>query len=100
MKTIWKYHVPVTDEFEIGMPFGAYILDVQVQSFKPCMWAVVDPAQILVTRKFKIFGTGNLFDLGFECTWEYIGTFQTPPFVWHLFEDFGPIDFEQDEDTP
>lgn len=100
MKTIWKYSVEFIDEFEIYMPSGAYILDVQVQDCVPRMWAMVDTEQALVARKFKLFGTGNTVDLTHEYNWEYIGTFQTPPFVWHLFEDFGPVYFEEDEDTP
>jgi hypothetical protein len=88
METIWKYEFYVRDMFDLHIPFGGTILDVQVQGNTPFMWVLVDTNQPLVRRRFRIFGTGNPFDLDNDYGWGYVGTFQVPPFVWHLFEDY------------
>ena len=79
MKQIWKFRVNTT----IQMPMEAKILTVQLQDGEPMMWLVVDTENELESRKFTIVGTGNSFD---DKDAKYIGTFQEPPFVWHLFE--------------
>lgn len=85
MTTIWKFPLTATVGMpeKIAMPAGATILDVQVQSGQPCMWAEVDPAAPVEDRMFVVRGTGHTFD-GFHGT--YIKTFQEPPYVWHLYE--------------
>ena len=35
MKTIWKYEIETTDEFELQMPQGGCILDLQIQRGVP-----------------------------------------------------------------
>lgn len=82
MITIWKYPLALVDVQEVTMPQCADILTVQVQDGVPCLWAIVDTAYGLTSRKFHIFGTGKPIRDGLK----YIGTFQTPPFVWHVFE--------------
>lgn len=88
MKTIWKYQFEISDGFNLLMPYDSDILSVQVQENQPCMWVLVDTNQPVITRRFRIFGTGftNLDELG--KFWNFISTFQMPPFVWHLFEYF------------
>jgi len=79
MKQIWKFRLNNT----IQMPMDAKILTVQMQDGEPNIWAMVDTQNELESRTFTIVGTGNPFD---DTDTKYIGTFQEPPFVWHLFE--------------
>ncbi|MBA7548445.1 hypothetical protein ES705_40903 [subsurface metagenome] len=84
MKKIYKYPVPITDEFTLKLPEGAKILTFQAQDSKPYIWALVDPIGQMETVSFKLFGTGHL--VGNADTLEHVGTIQIEPFVWHLFE--------------
>ena len=80
---IYKYPVPITDEFSLTMPRDAKILTLQLQQGMATMWALVDLSHAPETRRFRIFGTGVPLDcVGLV----YIGTFQANAFVWHLFE--------------
>lgn len=83
MKQVWKFSLPESGDDAIKMPEGAKILTAQMQNGQACMWAEVDPEAPKVTRWFFVIGTGH--DYGRRL--EYISTFQSPPFVWHLFED-------------
>ena len=80
-KRIWKYQIPIADDFRLKMPDGARILTVQIQEGGPCIWAVEDPEAVPRIYHFRIVGTGHEFSTE---GWIYIGTFQSPPFVWHL----------------
>lgn len=82
MNAIWKYPVYVDDLFELEMPVGAAILTIQLQDRHPCLWALVDTSAPVERRKLAVRGTG----LAIEANLRYIGTFQQPPFVWHLHE--------------
>jgi hypothetical protein len=84
VRTIWKYEIPVADEFGVAMQQDAQILCVQVQHGHPCIWAIVDPEAPRVERRLAVRGTGHpLGDVGL-----YIGTFQvhSGSLVFHLFE--------------
>ena len=112
MNKILKYELAdldTNDLREIEMPQGARILAVQVQvgqevteanighGFGParaygpitetvCLWAVVNTEEAkLVRRLFRIYGTGREIKEPLESL-NYIGTVQTGPFVWHVFE--------------
>ncbi len=85
--SIWKFPVPVRDEFTVSMPTGARLLSVQVQGdIGPQLWALCSPDAELVTRKLAVRGTGhgcdNLNDSAF------VGTFQLHGggLVFHLFD--------------
>ena len=81
-KEIWKYKV----ENIIEMPKEAEILSVQIQNgqmFNACIWVKVNPKNELEKRQFVVIGTGHSFD---DTNYEYIGTYQDGPFVWHCFE--------------
>ena len=88
MKTIWKFPLKDGDVQRIEMPKGAQILTVQRQYEQPCVWAIVDvdDGSLTEMRVFEVHGTGNPLpdEKGVERA--YVGTFQQPPFVWHLFE--------------
>jgi hypothetical protein len=83
MKTIWKYKLDLTDVQEVIMPKGAKVLSVQIKDGVPCLWALGETESDKEPRRFAIVGTGN------RCwcsDWEYVGTFQDDPFVWHVFQ--------------
>ena len=84
MATIWKYPIPLQDEFTIQMPDGAQILYVQAQNNMAYMWARVLTEQSVVDRNFRLRGTGHFIDL--DCI--HIGSFMLygGDFVFHLFE--------------
>ena len=91
MFTLYKYPIPVEDEFALDLPIGAQILCVQAQREEPQIWAIVDPEQLKQSRRFALLGTGHpidaaLADLG--KTSQYRGTFQLREgtLVFHLFE--------------
>jgi hypothetical protein len=89
-ETIWKFPLPLLDDLGlandrpvINMPEGARILTLQVQYDEPTLWAIVDPDQKLISRRFIVVGTGHEVppDVG-----AYVGTWQPRGFVFHLFE--------------
>lgn len=84
-RTIYKYPVPILDEFTIVMPECSAILSVQVQDGAPFIWALVDSESPLTHQKFALRGTGHdCRDLNYN---KFIGTFQLPALglVYHLF---------------
>lgn len=59
MLKVFKYPVPMSDEFTLKLPHGATILSVQQQHDVVCMWALVDTAAEIETRVFRLAGTGH-----------------------------------------
>jgi hypothetical protein len=86
MKSIFKYELVVTDEFNLLIPSGAEFLSVQVQNNKPCLWALVEPRNELRHYRFRCFGTGQGID---QSGLKYLGTTQAVggSFAWHFFVD-------------
>ena len=79
MKTIHKYMlVPFT-----SMPKGAEILHIAKQDEFLRIWALVDPANELEERKFRILGTGWATA---EEGLQHLATYQDGEYVWHVFE--------------
>ncbi len=100
MNTVYKYPLGILDTGdlrEIEMPQGARILGVQVvkamggylgvlEVETPCIWALVNTEEgKTVRRMFRVYGTGRPIKEPLESL-TYIGTVQTGPFVWHVFE--------------
>ena len=84
MRTIWKFPLDFADKVEIQMPCFAAIIHVGVQHERLCLWAIIDIDQPLVTRRFRVIGTGHEYP---DCLPEkYIGTVFQDVFVWHIFE--------------
>jgi hypothetical protein len=90
---VWKFPIPIADEFSLDMPAGARLLTVAVQGRVPCLWALVDPEATRVPREFRLVGTGHRID---SPAWlvarlEYAGTFQMADgaLVFHLFARSG-----------
>jgi hypothetical protein len=84
--TIWKFPVPIADEFAVVMPKGALVLTVQAQAGEPVVWAIVSPDAPKVQRWFHVRGTGHE-TAGAE-SMPYVGTFQVHggQLVFHLFD--------------
>jgi len=83
---IWKYEIPIQDDFTLELPDESEVLHVALQNGKPYAWVLLhDINAPKKERMFHIIGTGNPFDEK-EGYMMYIGTFQMPPFVWHLWE--------------
>ena len=84
MRTIWKFEIPIQDEFELQIPMASQVLTVQVQHGKPCIWVMVNPDAKRITYQFVLRGTGHPIegDLG-----PHIGTLQMADgsLVFHLF---------------
>jgi hypothetical protein len=78
MNRIYKYPVLTS----IRMPKSAQILTVQNQRGEPCLWALCNPDEETETRFFRVYGTGD----GVNPAHRYISTWQSGPFIWHLFE--------------
>lgn len=85
-QTIWKFPFEVADQFVVSMPKGAQVIHVGLQGAHACMWAIVNPKEPKVDRKFRVVGTGNPSDNLYAQ--RHRGTWFDGPFVWHLFEDW------------
>lgn len=85
MKTVWKYDVPVKDEFSFSMPVGAVLLHVAVQGTEVKLWALVDPQQAGELRRFRLAGTGHPVEYRNVA---HVGSFMlhSGALVFHLFE--------------
>lgn len=83
---VWKYAVPMDDTFSIEMPRGAKVLSVAPQTGEVCMWAEVDPDEMMETRRFRMCGTGHPMPV--HETRSFVGTFMVHGgiLVFHLFE--------------
>lgn len=84
MAVVWKYGLPIEDDFTIKMPRAAQLLFVAAQNEQPCLWARVVPQRDLTERKFKLRGTGQPVDM--DC--EHVGSFMLRggALVFHVFE--------------
>jgi hypothetical protein len=85
---IWKYMFDIADVVTLDAPRGARALHVDVQRGVPCIWMLCDRAQAREQRQFRVISTGHPID-DVESL-RHIGTFQMPPFVWHVFEVAAP----------
>ena len=82
MKTIHKYPIDMGGT-RLQIHQGYQIIKVDNQGEKnPCFWAIVDTDKPKEERSFIVLGTGSAFLPGMQ----YVGTWQEPPFVWHLFD--------------
>jgi hypothetical protein len=91
MRTIWKYRLPLENggdyRFELSMPSGALLLDVQLQNERPTLWALVDADDVMrEARRFAVVFTGAEVpsDEGTDAL--YVGTWQQGWLVCHLFQ--------------
>jgi hypothetical protein len=57
-RVIFKYQMPVLEQFEMELPRGAEIIRMESQGGMFWMWAVVHTEAPLETRRFRAFKTG------------------------------------------
>ena len=82
MYTIYKYPIDVTNP-TVALPEGYKILMVAHQPLQGnFIWALVDTEAPTKHKKFLVLGTGSPILPGIT----YLTSWQTPAFVWHLFE--------------
>jgi hypothetical protein len=87
-RRVWKFGVPLADEFSLALGRSAEVLHVGVQHERLFIWALVDPDQVETLeqgdRAFRMVGTGHEI-VG---DWHYIGTVQLAggELILHLFE--------------
>lgn len=86
MTTIYRFDLPVVDEFTLSMPEFSRILCVGERGGTGHMWVMLNPELKKVERKFRIIGTGH--PIPDSAGLEYIGTFfmASGKLVWHVFE--------------
>lgn len=70
-KAIFKYQMPVLEQFEMKLPQGALIIRMEDQGGMFWLWAVVDTRAPDETRKFRAFKTGASIPDNFDG--KYIG---------------------------
>jgi hypothetical protein len=82
--TIWKFPIPIDDEFEISMPRDAELLFVDSQNNAGQIWARVVPEREREPRRFYLRATGYPVDLDSR----HVGSFiiHGGALVFHLFE--------------
>ena len=70
--------------FQLTLPIGAKILDIQLQHDVPCIWVLHEKPDIMNCQELynlQWFGTG--WDIPDKAS--HIGTVHRNGFVWHLF---------------
>lgn len=88
LNTIWKFSIPVADEFTLKMPLGSVPLSVGVQSHGPVLWAAVNNDAIdEEEHRFSLRGTGYPMRKRLM-TNRFVGTFRIEHLglVFHLFD--------------
>ena len=87
MLTIYKYPLHLNDYIELHLPEDTQILTVQTQGDMPCLWALVNPDNKIITRRFRLAGTGHPIKEN-KSELFYHGTFQLHggTLIFHLFE--------------
>lgn len=82
--TIWKFPIPIVDEFKVAMPREAEVIFVGVQNNEAFLWARVALSRGSEPRQFFLRGTGHSVDL--DC--KHLGSFMLHggALVFHLFE--------------
>lgn len=86
--TIHKFQISLCDGITIDIPGLIKVLSVAVQWDDLVMYALVQPDDKTVTTiPVLIKGTGHVFDLLIEESWEFMGTHVTRggDLVWHVW---------------
>ena len=84
-RTVWKYVLEIKNGPQLlKIPSDSRLLHVAEQHGQPSMWFEVGEGSVPLPRSFYIVGTGHEIPRGVD----WVGTFQAPPFVWHIYEVF------------
>ena len=70
-RTIYKYQMPILEEFTLDLPEGAEIIRTATENGMLWLWAIVNTNATNETRKFRAFKTGGQMPDGIDLT--YIG---------------------------
>ena len=81
MRTVHKYPLKIAHWQEINTYAGWQPLLVGVQAETPCLWAFVNTDRPMLVDQITITGTGHEVPSDAE----HCGSFQYPPFVWHVW---------------
>lgn len=57
-RTIWKYQIPVLEEFTVDLPKGSEIIRFENEGGKLWLWAVVSPNEPIEPIRLLAFKTG------------------------------------------
>ena len=57
-RVIWKYQIPVLEDFEVELPTGAQIIRFDNEGGKLWFWAVVQPDAPIESKRLLAFKTG------------------------------------------
>lgn len=88
---VYRYEVPVDEEWHMIALTGP-ILHVHGRRRDVVeFWAIHQPAHHEYTSQFRVFVTGDPLP---DRT-RHVGTAVIPPYVWHLFEQLPPLDWEK-----
>jgi len=87
MLTVYKYQVPIVDNFELELPVGAKILSFMEQRGAPCVWVLIDPDMHHEVRRFRLAGTGHPITIDPD-ELRFVGSvlLRGGDLVFHLFE--------------
>ncbi len=58
-KTIFKYQMPIQEQFSMDLPKGAEIIRVADQGGMFWLWAIIDTEAPMEIRNFRAFKTGS-----------------------------------------
>lgn len=88
-RVIFKYQMPVLEQFTMKLPAGAEIIRMQDQGGMFWLWAVVNTEEPMVERRFRAFKTGAKIPDGLVL--RYVGfcaVFVQAELGLYIFEDF------------
>lgn len=100
-RVIFKYQMPVLEQFEMELPAGAEIIRVQDMDGMFWMWAMVNTNAPMEKRYFRAFKTGAKIPDGIEL--KYIGfcaIFVQMELGLYIFEETKVIDIPLSEVDP
>lgn len=79
MRTIWKFQIET--RMTLHLFDGWRVLHTEPQGGVPHLWVEVDTEEPRQVVHFQVVGTGH--PIPYSARW--LGTWQDPPFVWHLY---------------
>jgi len=89
MKSIYKYDIPIKDEFTLDLPKGAVFVSFMMQHDNPRAWFMVNTAEPNVEKRvFRLAGTGHNMNDSDGITLKPLGSVQMSggSLIFHLLE--------------
>ncbi len=86
MRQVWKFPIPLEDEFIVSMPVGGKVLSAGLDpQGRLCLWALVYDIEAHEERRFCLRGTGHPIRHEGEPV-HFVDSVRSGPFMWHVFE--------------